>query len=619
MTTPPDQLRDGAAAVQRGDFAGALVTLQAGLQTAPNDPALLGLTALAALRLDQQPLAADLLRRQLSVTPDDRAARYNLATTLAGLGQIDEASELAAKFGGHAKLARLAGYLAQQSGRANAAISAYREAVRIVPSDWESWNNLANSCVAVDDISAAIPAFENAINEATVPVPEVFINLIQALATVGNRELRLYSAEQAAQRFPDHAGVRIEYALALVGMGRSAEAVVVLREVAAQETGFGEAQLELGLVYEHQNRLDELDALIAARADETENPGLDFLRAWSLRRRDKFAEAYALAQKIPPTLNPVRAAQLRAELADRLGDPAEAFVQFTAMNQAAAAAVRPTGPVSYRARIEAQTAALTPPPGPALALPGIDPIFVVGFPRSGTTLLDTLLSGLPELQVFEEMPLLAEVDAAFPGLAHSTDPALIARARHRYFELAEAAQGAAGARRIVDKHPLLMTQLPLIHRMFPAAQMVLVERHPCDAVLSCFMANFQLNSAMRSFIDLDEAARTYDAVFTNFTRASALYPVALHRIRYERMVTDLEGEMRPLLEFLGLQWTSAVLDNQTSAAKRGAVRTASYAQIGQPLYTRAAGRWERYRAQMVPVLPLLQPWIDELGYAATIA
>ena len=122
---------------------------------------------------------------------------------------------------------------------------------------------------------------------------------------------------------------------------------------------------------------------------------------------------------------------------------------------------------------------------------------------------------------------------------------------------------------------------------------------------------------MRSFAQLNEAAQTYDAAFANWTRAEELLPLTVRRVRYERMVADLEGEMRPLLAFLGLEWRAAVLDNQTSAAARGAVRTASYAQIGQPLYSRAVARWERYRPQLEPVLPLLQPWIDRLGYAAS--
>jgi hypothetical protein len=167
---------------------------------------------------------------------------------------------------------------------------------------------------------------------------------------------------------------------------------------------------------------------------------------------------------------------------------------------------------------------------------------------------------------------------------------------------------------VVDKFPLHMTRMPLIHRLFPDARIIFVERHPCDSLLSCFMSNFQLNVAMRSFNDLEEAARTYDAAFDSWTRAEALLPLRVHRIRYERMVEDLEAEMRPLLAFLGLPWDPRVLDNRASAAKREHIRTASYSQVTEPIYRRSRGRWERYRPQLEPVLPILAPWVERLGY-----
>ena len=129
------------------------------------------------------------------------------------------------------------------------------------------------------------------------------------------------------------------------------------------------------------------------------------------------------------------------------------------------------------------------------------------------------------------------------------------------------------------------------------------------------MANFQLNQAMRSFSDLDEAARTYDAVFDAWTRATELLPLNVHRVRYERMVDDLEGEMKRLLAALELPWDPGVLDNRSSAARREHIRTASYSQVTEPLYSRAAGRWQRYRTQLEPALPILAPWADRMGYS----
>src|SRR5690606_18693194 len=113
-----------------------------------------------------------------------------------------------------------------------------------------------------------------------------------------------------------------------------------------------------------------------------------------------------------------------------------------------------------------------------------------------------------------------------------------------YFAQAAQLQGPVAGRRVLDKHPLHMTHMPVIHRLFPAASVVMVERHPCDVVLSCYMANFVMNPAMRSFTDLEEAALTYDAVMRNWHRAQEMLPLSVHTVRYERMIADLEGELR---------------------------------------------------------------------------
>jgi len=160
-----------------------------------------------------------------------------------------------------------------------------------------------------------------------------------------------------------------------------------------------------------------------------------------------------------------------------------------------------------------------------------------------------------------------------------------------------------------------MVRMGIIHRIFPDAKVIFAERHPCDCVLSAFMSNFELNRAMLSFTTLEGAANVYDLASTAWTRAESNLTIDVYRIRYERMVEDLESEMRRLLGFLAIPWNDAVLDNRKSAAQRGHIRTASYSQVTEPIYKRSAGRWERYRRQMEPVLPILAPWAKKMGYA----
>ena len=89
----------------------------------------------------------------------------------------------------------------------------------------------------------------------------------------------------------------------------------------------------------------------------------------------------------------------------------------------------------------------------------------------------------------------------------------------------------------------------------------------------------------------------------------------VHNIRYEQLIAEPEAELRKLADFLGLAWNPQLLDHQATARRRGHIGTPSYAQVTEPLHDRAAGRWARYRAQLAPVLPILAPWAERMGYA----
>ena len=160
-----------------------------------------------------------------------------------------------------------------------------------------------------------------------------------------------------------------------------------------------------------------------------------------------------------------------------------------------------------------------------------------------------------------------------------------------------------------------MIRVPLIHRLFPDAKIILAMRHPCDVVLSCFMQNFKPTEAMASFLDLANASRTYDRIFAYWEKCMTIFPLDVHTLRYEAMVDDVEAATRPLFEFLGLEWEEQALDHRRTAANRGFIRTPSYAQVTEKVYSSASGRWLRYRKYMEEVLPILQPWVARYGYA----
>ena len=103
--------------------------------------------------------------------------------------------------------------------------------------------------------------------------------------------------------------------------------------------------------------------------------------------------------------------------------------------------------------------------------------------------------------------------------------------------------------------------------------------------------------------------------FSYFERVQSLMPTPTHTIMYEKVVADQDGELRKLFEFLELDWHDAVLDHQSTARSRGRIRTASYAQVVEPIYQRSAGRWQHFRKHLEPIFPVLKPWVEKFGYS----
>ena len=435
-------------------------------------------------------------------------------------------------------------------------------------------------------------------------------------------DLALIAAE--LQNRPDDPELLLYKGRLLAALARDGEAEPVFRRLIAADPANGDAVRELALLLERANRLDEvralLDAAIAAGAEPGRFAMIEALLAW--RSGDPNTTLEWLGKSGEEAGSP-RAKELEAKAEDALGNSAAAFAAAEAQNRAAPdyEAWRQRSAL-YRSRLRDAAEKITPdwvrgwtpvdgPSEPA-------PVFLVGFPRSGTTLLDTLLMGHPDIAVVEEVPalgLVAEEVGTMDRLAE-LDAATADRLRRTYSDAIRRSLPPGSAASIVDKLPLNMIHAPLIHRLFPGAKIVFAQRHPCDCVLSAFFQRFALNPAMACFLDIADAADLYDAAMEIWTRSRAALPLDVHVIGYEAMVDEPEEELRKLVAFLGLDWREELLDHRSTADARGAIGTPSYQQVTQPISDRAVMRWRRYEEQLRPVLPVLLPWAERLGYAA---
>ena len=166
----------------------------------------------------------------------------------------------------------------------------------------------------------------------------------------------------------------------------------------------------------------------------------------------------------------------------------------------------------------------------------------------------------------------------------------------------------------IDKLPLNIIYIAEILRIFPNAKFIISLRHPCDCVLSCFMQNFKLNESMSNFLNLKDTAVTYDLIMNLLKIYKSKFDFNFYEIKYEKLILNLNGEIKNLLDFLELQWDNSILEYQKTAVARDRIFTPSYDQVIKPLYSKSSGRWIKYKNKLSNVHPILEPWIREFKY-----
>jgi hypothetical protein len=246
-------------------------------------------------------------------------------------------------------------------------------------------------------------------------------------------------------------------------------------------------------------------------------------------------------------------------------------------------------------------------------------VFLLGFPRSGTTLLERVMDAHPDMEAMPERDCLLDPEndlTSLPdalGRLATLNGGDLAQHRKAYWDRVLVNWKAPSRRIFIDKMPLNTVSLCLIAKLFPNAKILFAVRDPRDVVLSCFRRRFGMTAQMFELLSLENAARYYDRVM----KLAAIYreklTLDLHQIRYEDMVGDFEREMLKVCTFLGAEWSDAMLHfAQNMSAKN--IGTPSARQVARGLYAQGIGQWRRYAAQMEPVLPLLAPWIERFGY-----
>ncbi len=252
------------------------------------------------------------------------------------------------------------------------------------------------------------------------------------------------------------------------------------------------------------------------------------------------------------------------------------------------------------------------------AMPVSTHVFLTGFPRSGTTLVENILATLPNSVAIEERPTLTATDKAYyadlSGLERfcKANAEELDQLRADYWQRAQSAAGEDLADKLfIDMDPFKGGRLPFIARLFPGAKIVVMRRDPRDVVWSCFHTSFAFNAGTMAFSTLESTARHYALSWSIIEEALASLPIDHFNLRYDYLVTDFDAATQALCAYLGVPWSEDLRRFDRTAQKRG-VSTASASQVRKGLYN-GSGRWQPYADYLKPIEPILQPWIDRFN------
>ncbi|MCA1653779.1 MAG: sulfotransferase [Sphingomicrobium sp.] len=616
---PPPYLLPALEAFRNGDLVLARAEAERALAENSGAVPLLHLNGVVCCRLGDLHSGIRHLEAALAVEPDRTDIRIVLARALFDNGQVRRAFEKAVGRN-HPELiaveAEASRALEDHVGEA----AALGRLIAFRPRDAALRRAQGHALAKAGNMDAATEALDYAIQLHPDSI-DTRVELATLLADIDQLEAALLLFRDSRTIAPDRADLVLGEARVLVKLRRFEEAETTYMQALDISPALPEATREYGLMLERMGRIDELPPLLdCALTAGVPAERLSLLRALLAFRDKQYRDALALASQDMDD-DSVRRWRLIAKIYEAEGDMPSAFDAANAMNLAAPdhAMWRDRG-ASARAEIRRLAVHTTATWARSLPVdepgPRRSPAFIVGFPRSGTTLLDTFLMGHPDVRVLEEEPLLEAAKSVVGDLAQlpTIDAATIAHARDAYFHELDQRVDLRFTGLVVDKMPFNMLGAGLIHRLFPDARIVFAQRHPCDVVLSGFMQSFRLNDGMASFLHLADAADLYDAAMSLWMASREYIPLAVHDLVYEHLVEDPMRNLRAVIAFLGLPWDNELLDHQATAKRRGAIITPSYDQVTQPISRRAVGRWRSVSDKLGLVLPTLLEWAERLGY-----
>jgi tetratricopeptide (TPR) repeat protein len=490
----------------------------------------------------------------------------------------------------------------QELGKLDEALAEFNQALRLKPRDVTLLNAIGMCYVRCNRVNEGIAAFERALS-VSPESPVTHFRKGWAHVSAGERDLARKAYERAIELKPDYAEALAGLASIAARDGKPDAARDYANRCLKLDPGEPTAIIALAIVENAAGNFGQAEALLRKGLDDPRAAGhtrgvlLGFLGD-ALDGQDRVAEAFAAYSQKGVEFRRLHEVRINA---------APSVTKFMA---SLAAYMDSTPSAAWQSRERPKSVKRAPR----------EHVFLLGFLRSGTTLLERVLGMNSDVAILEERESLAVLSQQFvhvpTGLEKlaALNGAALDDARATYWQSVRAFGVEPEGKVFIDKQPLNTFNLPLISKLFPEAKVLFAIRDPRDVVFSCFRRHFEVNSTMFEFLDLADGAGFYSAVMNLGLVCRGKLPLTLHEHRYEDMIRDFEGSVRSACDFLGINWTEEMRDF-SSKAREAEIRSPSAGQVRRPLYDEAVGQWRRYATELAPALPILAPWVKKFGYS----
>lgn len=559
-------------------------------------------------------------RNSQSLKPDVAETYNNLGYTLQQLGRHDEAVEQFRKAvainRNYPEAYNNLGNALQSLKKPEEAIQHYRQALILRPNFFEAHNGLASALTTLNLYTEAIKHCETALVIAPNS-PEAHINIANALGAIDRPQDALAHYQKAIANDPSNPEPYTRASFALYRLGKIQEAVAVCEKAVAVKPNHGGALAQLGNSLRALGRMNEATqcyekAIANMPADANVYHSLVNSKRMTVDDQH-FIAVKELADKMElfDTDDQISLHFALGKAFDDVNEYQKSFQHFRKGN-----ALKRQQFVEYDEadslmkfdRIIATFSSEMLQERKDFGDPSNVPIFIVGMPRSGSTLVEQVLAshtnifGAGELREFGNLAskIVGPEGSTFPEAAASLSSEMLRTLAAQYLHSIRCL--APDAERITDKMPSNFLNVGLIHLAFPNARIIHTRRNLCDIAMSCFSTLFAVGQAHTyDLAELGRYLRAYEKMMDHWRKV--LPKGAMIEIEYEKMVGDLEAEARRIIEHCGLQWDDACLSFYKNSRP---VLTASVTQVRQPVYKGSVGRWQRYENELQPLLQALE-------------